>query len=181
MSSNRITAYIGLGANLGHPLRQIENALWRLDNSAGIQVIAVSDFYRSKALLAPDAAPQPDYINAAALLKTSLPVRWLLQRLLFIEQKLGRTRGQRWAPRTLDLDLLLYGQQRYQLPNLTVPHAAIHKRAFVLYPLRDLAPNLVVPGLGSLQRLLRRCDRSEITVCRTEQGPLMHIDSPKII
>jgi 2-amino-4-hydroxy-6-hydroxymethyldihydropteridine diphosphokinase len=166
MSSNQTTAYIGLGANLGFPAQQLQHALWWLNNSAGIQLTAISSFYRSKALLQPGSPPQPDYINAAARLKTSLPPRWLLQRLLYVEQKLGRTRDLRWAPRTVDLDLLLYGEQRLQLPGLIVPHAEMHKRAFVLYPLRDIASELTLPGLGPLQRLLQRCDCSGITLYR---------------
>jgi 2-amino-4-hydroxy-6-hydroxymethyldihydropteridine diphosphokinase len=164
MISTWITAYIGLGANLGQPARQIEKALWELHHSDGVRVLAVSRFYRSKALLVSQAPPQPDYINAVAKLRTSLPARCLLNRLQRIERKLGRTRIYRWAPRTLDLDLLLYGHQKIQKPDLIVPHKEIHKRAFVLYPLHDIAPDLILPELGPLQKLLRYCDTSGLHV-----------------
>jgi 2-amino-4-hydroxy-6-hydroxymethyldihydropteridine diphosphokinase len=166
MSLYPVTAYIGLGANLGFPVQQLQQALWRLQNSDGVRLTAISNFYRSKALLLPGSPPQPDYINAVARISTSLPPRWLLRRLLYVEQKLGRTRERRWAPRTLDLDLLCYGRQRLRQPDLTLPHAEIHKRAFVLYPLRDIATDLVLPGLGPLQRLLQYCDCSGVTLYR---------------
>ena len=162
--SRFVTAYIGLGANLGQPLRQLQSALRLLDHSAGIRLQAVSRFYDSPALVVPGSPAQPDYINAVARVQTAMSPRWLLRRLLQIERRLGRTRDRRWAARTLDLDLLLYGRQRLRLPELTVPHEEMHKRAFVLYPLRDVAPGLLLPGLGPLQQWLNHCDGRGVTV-----------------
>lgn len=162
-----VIAYVGLGSNLGRRLQQLKAAIARLHASNGIRVTSVSNVYQSGALLnASSETAQPDYLNAVVRIRTSLPSRWLLLRLLQIEKDFGRTRHRRWAPRTLDLDLLLYGQQRIQRPDLRVPHPELHKRAFVLYPLRDIAADLMVPGRGPLSRLLQKCDSRTLLDCK---------------
>jgi len=106
---------------------------------------------------------QPDFVNAVAALSTSLAPQGLLQELLAIEVRHGRRRdGTHWGPRTLDLDLLLYGDTVLDTPGLILPHPGLHERAFVLYPLADIAPGLSVPGLGGVQDLLSRCRDARI-------------------
>jgi len=148
-------AYIGLGSNLAHPRRQIARALRALARLPRTRLVDASPSY----VTAPVGAtgPQPDYVNAVARLATELPPRALLAALLAIERRHRRRRepGERNAPRTLDLDLLLYGRRRIRVAHLAVPHPRMHERAFVLRPLADVAPVLAVPGLGAA-RLLRR-------------------------
>jgi 2-amino-4-hydroxy-6-hydroxymethyldihydropteridine diphosphokinase len=151
-----VRAYIGLGSNLNDPLRQVARALAALDTLPASRCLARSSLYRSRPL---DDAAQPDYINAVALLETRLPAIELLQGLLTIEERQGRTRrpGERWAPRTLDLDLLLYGEQRHSDARLTVPHPELIRRDFVLYPMFEIDPDLIIPGAGRLRDCLQRC------------------------
>jgi 2-amino-4-hydroxy-6-hydroxymethyldihydropteridine diphosphokinase len=150
------TAYIGLGANLGDREATLRRALELLEAEPGVEVTAVSAFR--------DTAPvgildQPRFLNAAARIETTLRPRELLDRLLAIEQALGRTRtGPRFGPRTIDLDLLLYGDSTLAEPGLTVPHPRLHERAFVLGPLAELDPALVIPGLGDVKSLLAALD-----------------------
>jgi 2-amino-4-hydroxy-6-hydroxymethyldihydropteridine diphosphokinase len=145
-------AYVGLGTNLGDREAMLRSALEQLAAEPGVEVVAVSAFR--------DTAPvgvvdQPRFLNAAASVQTSLPARELLDRLLGIERRLGRTReGPRFGPRTIDLDLLLYGDERIDEPGLEVPHPRLHERLFALEPLRDLDPDLVVPGHGPLGDLV---------------------------
>ena len=104
------------------------------------------------------ASTQPDYLNAVAAVDTRLTAAELLRELHLIEEQHGRVRGaERWGPRTLDLDLLLYGDVQLEGDNLTVPHPGLPERSFVLYPLHEIAPQLHIPGAGSLQTLLERC------------------------
>ena len=165
-----VKAYIGLGANLGNPTQQLAKALQYLSLADGIQVVALSSIYESTALPMPDDGgdlqSQPNYLNAVAELRTSLPCHWLLRKLMQIENRLGRVRKERWGPRTLDLDILLYGQQRIKQKALVVPHSEIHKRAFVLYPLREITQNLTIPGVGILQRLVQQCDKTGLNIYR---------------
>lgn len=143
-------AYVGLGANLGEPdatLRAAVRALAALPDSA---VLACSSFYRS----APIDATGPDYLNAVLRLETRLAPHALLAALQDIEQTHGRERPYRNAPRTLDLDLLLYGEQCIATPTLTVPHPRLHERAFVVRPLAEIAPHLTIPGHGLVVDLL---------------------------
>ena len=145
-----VFAYIGLGANLGdaqHALMAAADALRALPHT---EVTRLSPFYRS----APIDSSGPDYVNAVALIHTDLPALSLLAALLGIEAEHGRQRPYRNAPRTLDMDLLIYGDEVIDTPTLTVPHPRMHQRAFVLRPLADLAPSLVVPGHGAVQALL---------------------------
>jgi len=139
-------AYIGLGANLGDLQRTLDEALAGLAALPHTRVAAVSSRYRS----APVEAGGPDYLNAVALLETELAPLALLDALQAIELAHGRERPYVNAPRTLDLDLLLYGDAPISTPRLTVPHPRLHQRAFVLLPLLELAPDLSAPGLGPL-------------------------------
>ncbi len=142
-------AFIGLGSNLGHPRRQIAAALARLSATRGVRVIGVSPNYVTEAI---GGAPQPDYVNAVAAIVTSLAPRALLERMHGIERRQKRQRNDATppnAPRTLDLDLLLYGARRMGTSRLTIPHPRMHQRAFVLRPLLDVAPNARIPGRGA--------------------------------
>ncbi|MEO9135907.1 MAG: 2-amino-4-hydroxy-6-hydroxymethyldihydropteridine diphosphokinase [Casimicrobiaceae bacterium] len=145
-------ACVGLGSNLAHPRRQLATALVRLDAMAGVRVLCVSPNYVTAPI---GGAPQPDYINAVALISTTLSPRTLLTRLHAIERQQHRRRDPttpRNAPRTLDLDLLLYGARRIHSPQLTIPHPRMHERAFVLKPLTDIAPAVTIPGRGLARR-----------------------------
>ena len=141
-----VRAFIGLGANLGEPLTALRGALAALDALPGSRLAAVSGLYRS----APIESSGPDYLNAVAALDTELEPQPLLMQLQAIEQSHGRERPYRFAPRTLDLDLLLFAQQRIDTPTLTVPHPRLHQRAFALLPLLEIEPTLTAPGLGAL-------------------------------
>ncbi len=132
-----IAAAIGLGSNLGNSQAILADALTCLDSMGGIQVEAYSRVYRTAAV----GPPQPDYLNQCALLRVTLTPIELLHTLLAIEQRFGRVRRERWGPRLLDLDLLLYGQQQLNLPQLQVPHPRMRERAFVLVPLAEIIPN----------------------------------------
>jgi len=146
-------AYVGLGANLGDRERTIRAAVDALAGDAGIELVAVSTLRETEPVGYLD---QPSFLNGAAQLETALPPRELLERLLAIEGLLGRVRGEgpRFGPRTIDLDLLLYGEQTIDEPGLTVPHPRLWERRFVLEPLAELAPGLDIPGLGPVQALL---------------------------
>ena len=159
-------AFIALGSNLGHPRRRIARALAALRRTPGIRVRAVSPNYVS----APVGGPaQPDYVNAVAQIETTLAPRALLAQLQRIERRQGRVRDPtlRNAPRTLDLDLLLYGALRMRTRELTVPHPRMHERAFVLRPLADVAPAQAIPGRGLARRFLRQVRSQRITRTRT--------------
>jgi 2-amino-4-hydroxy-6-hydroxymethyldihydropteridine diphosphokinase len=146
-------AFVGIGSNLGEPERQIEAALELLRAEDGIDVVAVSSLRETEPVGYQD---QPNFLNGAAALETELSPRELLDRLLAIEQKLGRERGvgPRFGPRLIDLDLLLYGDETVDEPGLTVPHPRLAKRRFALEPLAELDPSLEIPGYGSVQDLL---------------------------
>ncbi|SEM02508.1 2-amino-4-hydroxy-6-hydroxymethyldihydropteridine diphosphokinase [Halomonas daqiaonensis] len=143
MNHPRHHAWIGLGSNLDGPQEHVERALRELDHLPLTQRIAASRLYASPAL---GPADQPDYINAVAYLETRLSPLALLDQLQALEQRHGRVRGRRWGPRTLDLDLLLFDHHRVTLPRLTLPHPEMIQRAFVLVPLAELAPTLVLEG-----------------------------------
>ena len=141
-------AYVGLGANLGDRSAMLRAALEQLDAEPGVRVVAVSTVRETEPVGYLD---QPQFLNAAAAIDTDLPPRELLDRLLGIERRLGRTReAPRFGPRAIDLDLLLYGDEQIDDPGLEVPHPRLHERLFALEPLADLDPDLVVPGRGPL-------------------------------
>lgn len=149
-----VTAYIGLGANLGDAVRAVRDAVEQLGTTPGLRLLSASSFYRS----APVDSSGPDYINAVAQVATTLTAPDLLAALQAIESTHGRERPYRNAPRTLDMDLLLYGEGRIDSPTLVVPHPRMWERAFVLVPLAEIAP-LLVPSEILLavqrQRLVR--------------------------
>lgn len=151
------SAWIGLGGNLGDVMARLEAALVALDRRPGIRLSRRSRLYRSPPW---GIVEQPVFVNAVAELATTLRPSALLSALLEIERDAGRQRdpSRRWGPRELDLDLLLYGAEQLDLPGLTVPHPELHRRAFVLVPLAELAPGLVVPGHGRVADLLLRVD-----------------------
>jgi|SRR4249919_1740904 2-amino-4-hydroxy-6-hydroxymethyldihydropteridine diphosphokinase len=149
-------AFVGLGANLGDREGALRVALAALDATQGIEVVAVSTLRETDPV---DYLDQPRFLNGAAALDTTLAPRELLDALLEVERSLGRTReGPRFGPRTIDLDLLLYGDESFDEPGLTVPHPRLHVRAFALEPLAELDPGLVVPGHGPLETLLQKLD-----------------------
>ncbi len=154
-------SYIGLGSNLDNPQLQLTTALAGLDGIPDSTLVKYSSFYRSKPV-GPDN--QPDFINAVALLNSGLTALQLLGRLQSIENRHGRIRdGQRWGPRTLDLDMLMYGNEIINEPELMVPHPEIRHRNFVLIPLLELAPDIRIPGLGRADDLLAEVGRAGIT------------------
>lgn len=146
--------FIGLGSNLVSPERQVLTAFDELAATPGITLVACSSLYRTAPVGYDD---QPHFTNAVAEIRTALPPRALLQELLAIERAHGRVREFPNAPRTLDLDILLYGDVRIEMQDLVVPHPRAHLRAFVLLPLLELAPDCVVPGLGPARDWLDRC------------------------
>jgi len=152
-------AYIGLGSNLQNPPAQLEQALVALEKLPKTQLACVSSFYRSAPLGSPG---QPDYCNAVASLNTRLTALELLDALQAIEQAQGRMRNERWGARTLDLDILLFGVQTIQTPRLVVPHPEMQKRAFVLWPLSEIAPNLSLPNGQPLADCLIKCPYGEL-------------------
>ncbi len=157
---NSVVAYIGLGSNLANPALQINLARTAITQIAGVQEQAFSSLYHSLPMGPQD---QPDYINAVMCVITDLPPLDLLRCLQRIENDQGRVRKeQRWGARTLDLDILVYGDQVIDLPDLSVPHPGLAERAFVLYPLHEVAPQLWVPGKGSIADLLIKCPMNEL-------------------
>jgi 2-amino-4-hydroxy-6-hydroxymethyldihydropteridine diphosphokinase len=149
-------AYVGLGANLGDREASLRAAVDRLRGEPGIEVMAVSRIRETDPV---GYLEQPRFLNAAAALETDLGPRELLERLLAVELTLGRTRdGPRMGPRTIDLDLLLYGHEQRDEPGLRVPHPRLHERRFVLEPLVELDPDLEVPGAGPVRTLLSALD-----------------------
>lgn len=162
-----VVAYVGLGSNLARPEIQLRTALTELDVLPQTRCLAHSSLYRSPPMLAPGQPDkQPDYINAVAALNTGLTPTELLMALQSLENSHHRQRTERWGPRTLDLDILLYGDEIIDLPELTVPHPGLYERNFVLYPLAELvagqAEYLHIPGRGTLVSLLAACPRGEL-------------------
>jgi 2-amino-4-hydroxy-6-hydroxymethyldihydropteridine diphosphokinase len=153
-------AFIGLGSNLADPLVQVRQAFIELESIPGTRVTARSSLYRTSPV---GYLEQPDFINAVASVQTTLKPQALLAALLAIENRHGRRRTMRNAPRTLDLDLLLYGEEVFDQDGLTLPHPRLHERAFVLAPLAEIAPGAMVPGMGRLQDLLARVDCNAVS------------------
>ncbi len=146
--------YVGLGSNLGRPEERLRNAVKALSGLPDTTLVCCSSFYRSRPVGPQD---QPDYINAVAKLETKLPAFELLDCLQALEEREGRVRtAEQWGPRTLDLDLLLYGDQIISEERLVVPHPEMHRRSFVLYPLFEISPGIVIPGLGPIETLLEK-------------------------
>jgi 2-amino-4-hydroxy-6-hydroxymethyldihydropteridine diphosphokinase len=141
-------AYVGVGANLGDREATIRAALEALPGLVGVSKLRETDPV--------GVVDQPPFLNAAAVLETELAPRELLDTLLAVERELGRERRERWGPRTIDLDLLLYGAETIDEPGLTVPHPRLHERRFALEPLLDLDPELAIPGRGRVTDVLER-------------------------
>ncbi len=154
-----ISAYIGLGSNLDHPERQLLRAMEELDGIPETRLHRASSLYTGAPMGPQD---QPDYLNAVAEIRTGLAPLLLLDELQRIEGQHGRIRGRRWGPRTLDLDLLLYGDRVIREQRLTVPHPGIARRAFVLKPLEEIAPGLLAPELGAIKELSAACTDRQV-------------------
>jgi 2-amino-4-hydroxy-6-hydroxymethyldihydropteridine diphosphokinase len=148
-------AYVGLGANLGPKEVTILRAVDLLAAEPRIEVLELSELRETDPVGVVD---QPAFLNGAVAIETSLSARELLDALLRVEQELGRVRGERWGPRTIDLDLLVYGDDVVDEPGLRVPHPRLHERRFALEPLAELEPELQIPGLGKVSELLAKLD-----------------------
>jgi 2-amino-4-hydroxy-6-hydroxymethyldihydropteridine diphosphokinase len=149
------TAYVGLGANIGPREVTLLRAVDLLAEADGVDVVAVSQLRETEPVGVVD---QPRFLNGAVEIETALEPRALLDLLLEIERELGRVRDERWGPRTVDLDLLVYGSESVDEPGLRVPHPRLHERRFALEPLAELAPGLVVPGLGRVSDAVAALD-----------------------
>jgi 2-amino-4-hydroxy-6-hydroxymethyldihydropteridine diphosphokinase len=156
----RLLAYIGIGSNLDNPVSQVQEAIEELGAIPDSILIARSSLYRSKPM---GAAVQPDYVNAVVAIDTVLSPQALMQALQNIEQRHGRERtGEKWGPRILDLDLLLYGSRVINTEDLTIPHPGLHERDFVLVPLEEIAGNINIPGRGMLSAFISRCENHSL-------------------
>jgi 2-amino-4-hydroxy-6-hydroxymethyldihydropteridine diphosphokinase len=150
--------YVGLGSNLDDPEIHVRQAMAEIREIPDISVTAISSLY-----ISPPQGPQdqPDFVNAVARLETTLPANILLSNLQAIETKHGRKREKHWGPRTLDLDILTYGDMTIDLEHLTVPHSQLAARAFVLYPLLEIDEGLDIPGHGQVADLVRQLGEPE--------------------
>jgi len=149
-----VRVYVALGSNLDDPVAQVRAGAQALGKLPGTRLVCCSSLYRTAPV---GVTEQPDFINAVCAADTSLPASAFLQALLEIERTHGRQRDIPGGPRTLDLDLLLYGDQVCHEPGLTLPHPRLHERAFVLYPLSEIAPGLSIPGRGQVETLRAGC------------------------
>ena len=152
-------AYIGLGSNLKDPKAQIKRALASLSNNDGAELINVSSFYESKPLI---EIPGPNYLNAVCKIETKLSAIDLLDLCQEIEESQQRVREVKWGSRTIDLDILLYGEQVISNKRLSIPHPEAINRAFVLVPLFEIEPSIKFPLLGSIKDLLERIDKLDV-------------------
>jgi len=157
--------FIGLGSNMDGPHDQLDRALESLSTSADIELVAVSDRYQTP----PIGPSQPDYINAVAQLRTSLPPEALLDKLQSIEQQQDRVRTVRWGPRTVDLDILLYDNMLCDTERLTIPHPRMAERTFVLLPLADINRDLSLPNGKTVGQLLANCSVQGIVKSTAEK------------
>jgi 2-amino-4-hydroxy-6-hydroxymethyldihydropteridine diphosphokinase len=149
------TAFVGIGSNLGDRESNLRRAIELLSAEDGVEVVAVSEIRETDPVGPVEQGP---FLNGAVEVETSLGPQELLGRLLSVENGLGRVRSERWGPRTIDLDLLLYGGERVDEAGLSVPHPRLHERRFVLEPLADLDPTLEIPGLGAISTLLAKLE-----------------------
>jgi len=154
-----IKAYIGLGSNQQDPVNQLKLAMDHIASIPGVTVCRTSSFYRSKPVGPQD---QPWFINAVSEIETELEAEQLLDELQAIENRQGRVRTQHWGPRTLDLDILLYGKLQLNTERLILPHKEMKHRNFVLAPLAEIAPELNIPGMGPVSDLLQCCHQADI-------------------
>jgi len=157
--------YIGLGSNLGDPVAQIGAAITALNECDEVSVIAQSSLYSSPPMGPQD---QPDYINAVVEIDTTLFAHDLLNQLQHIEQQQGRVRERHWGERTIDLDMLVYGNNILDDDRLQVPHSGMTTRSFVLYPLAEIAPELNIPTMGKIEQLLKDCPRDGLEQMETK-------------
>ena len=164
---NLVPAYIALGANLDDPQQQVRAGFEALAMLPNTLLAAMSSLYRSAPVGYLD---QPDFVNAVARIDTALGPRDLLEALLDIEKSFGRVRDFPNSPRTLDLDIVLYGETQVQEPGLTIPHPRMHERAFVMVPLGEIAPDAVVPRRGHVRDLMAGVDRSSLTKLETSEN-----------
>lgn len=163
-----VSCFVAFGSNLGTPEEQIAQALKALASITDTRLLAVSRYYQSKAV---GPGTQPDYINGVVHLETRLAPLTLLAALQQIENNQQRKRLQRWGPRTLDLDILLYGNTCLDLETLTIPHPRLQERNFVLYPLHDLAPQLQLPNGNHLKSLLAQCSMDGLQLVEGSSFP----------
>ena len=155
-----VTAAIAIGSNLGDAAANVSRALVSLGRIGGTRVSARSSLYRSAPV---GPGTQPDYVNAAALVVTTLPPFELLAALQSTEDRLGRRRlSERWGPRIIDLDIVTYANREIAGQRLTVPHPEAHHRCFVLVPLAEIAPGMWIPGYGRVTNLVKNCDTGEV-------------------
>jgi 2-amino-4-hydroxy-6-hydroxymethyldihydropteridine diphosphokinase len=155
-------SYIGIGSNQQDPVKQAQQAIEAIDSHPSITIISSSALYCSAPMGPQD---QPDYINAVVSIETTLNAEALLDALQSIEQNQGRVRkDNRWGPRTLDLDILLFDNQEINTERLVIPHYGMHEREFVLYPLFEISPNLTLPNGTHLSHLLKLCDKNGLTI-----------------
>ncbi len=163
-------AYIGLGSNQQDPEKQVSSALLALHEMQDMNLLKSSSLYESRPMGPPD---QPNFVNAVAKISTELYPVELLAALQYVEQQHRRVRSmQRWGPRTLDLDILLYGDLEMSTEELRIPHPGISKREFVLIPLQEIEGNLIIPGQGSLHELIERLPQYQLTKIATpDVGP----------
>ena len=157
----RTVALVGLGGNLGDAAATLRQTFRELDALPGTRLLRASKLYRTRAWGRTD---QPDFVNAVAMIDTELDARELLDAMLGIEHDAGRERhaGGRWGPRTLDLDLLLYGDAVIDEPGLHVPHPHLHERSFALLPLVEIAPDAMIPGVGAARDALAKLQSTDI-------------------
>jgi 2-amino-4-hydroxy-6-hydroxymethyldihydropteridine diphosphokinase len=156
-----IRCYIAIGSNLADPVAQVQSAITALQHLAASSWVCTSSLYASKPM---GPQQQPDYINAVACIDTLLAPLALLDSLQQIENEQGRIRKEHWGARTLDLDILLYGDEVITTPRLTIPHYGMKTREFVLYPLAEIAPQLRLPCGTALQALLLQCPQNDLTI-----------------
>ena len=167
-----ITAHVGLGSNLGDRRQQITDALQALHAHPQIALLAVSSYYQSEPW---GVTRQPQFLNAVAAIQTGLDAPELLTVMKQLESDLGREPGsERWGPRAIDLDLLLFGDQVFQRPDLTVPHPRLHQRAFVLIPLLELQADLEIPGRQTAAAALEKLDQQET------DGVVRYAEAPRV-